>query len=120
MTKFIAQFESKIPKRSAFLLRRDSLEKATNSMRLYKENKKRPSVPKNFSPSQTRRPYLPGAEASEIDDPHPPSLPSSNDAGISPQVTRKSAFAMPDPKPISISNSAAKQVCEGITYTSRS
>ena len=126
VTKFIAQFESHSRKSNAFLLRRDSLEKARNSLRLYRGNKSRPSLSKVPPPNQVQAMSSSTSDGLQINgtQPHsiansmssdhgtqPHSIASSISADLSPQVSRKSAFAMHDPTPINIaSNSAAKQV----------
>ena len=110
VTKFIAQFESQSRRTSAFLLRRDSLERARNSLRLYKGNKKRPPLPKATPVTQDQTVHSASKEL-PMDALPPLSMPNSQDAGFSPQVPKKSMFALYDPTPINIaSTTAAKQV----------
>ena len=112
VTKFIAQFESQSRKTSAFLLRRDSLEKARNSLRLYKTNKKRPSLSKAIQPSNEKTLDASPSEGLLLDSSQLTGVVNSHSADPSPEVKRKSAFAMHDPTPVNIaSTSASKQVC---------
>lgn len=112
VTKFIAQFESQSRRTSAFLLRRDSLERARNSLRLYKENKKRPPLSKAIPVVQDQTVHVSASEELPTDDSQPLSMSKAQNADFSPQVSKKPAFAMYDPTPINIaSTSAAKQVC---------
>jgi len=121
VTKFIAQFESQSRKTSAFLLRRDSLEKARNSLRLYKTNKSRSSLYKVIHPGHEKlsKAIHPGhektldaspSESLLLDSSQFTGIANSQSADSSPDVNRKSAFAMHDPTPVNIaSTSASKQ-----------
>lgn len=109
VAKFIAQFESKSPKKNAFLKRRDSLEKARNSLRIYKERKRRGSLTKVHSPAQTTM----TSKLDSVDGHGRDGLGAAGSLDAlssSPQFGKRSAFAMHDPKPVNIA-STAKQVC---------
>lgn len=87
------------------------MEKARDSVRLYKERKRKPLIPKSqHSPSQVMTMKLNAADNHEGPDIHSLGVPSSVDiAASSPMDGKTSAFAMHDSKPVNIA-SAARQV----------
>ena len=108
VARAIAQFESKSPKRTAFLLRRDSLEKVSNSLRLYKEKKRAP-VARSIAPAananwasgsrQVEARSFEGQQSSSSGD-----MAYSLDQSQSPSMSKRPAFSMNDPKPVTYTN----------------
>ena len=115
VARAIKQFESKNPRKSEFLQRRDSLEKARNSLRLYKEKKRStmfgggstgsPSTHSGASsgpsPGKVSMTTTPAKKRSE-DVAKSHGLGGSLDSLTSPRMNKTSAFSMPDPKSVSI------------------
>ena len=115
VARAIKQFESKNPRKNEFLERRDSLEKARNSLRLYKEKKRSsmfgggstgsPGTPSSASsgpsPGKVSVTTTPAKKRSE-DVARSHGLGGSLDSLTSPRMKKASAFSMPDPKSVSI------------------
>ena len=103
VAKTIAQFECRSPKKNEFLLRRDSVEKARNSLRLYKE-KRRSSI--THSDEYFGSPKLSSLSSDSFDSPSSGSTVGSTGLDVasqflpsqgSPSLAKKPAFSMPDP-----------------------
>lgn len=116
VARAIKQFESNKPKRNAFLERRDSLEKARNSLRLYKDKKRSamfgggstgsPGTPSSASsgpsPGKASMTTTTPAKKRNEDVSRNNGLGGSLDSLTSPRMSKQSAFSMPDPKSVSI------------------
>ena len=114
VARAIKQFESKKPRKSEFLERRDSLEKARNSLRLYKEKKRStmfggsstgsPGTQSgaSSSPSLSKVMMTTPAKKRSEDVAKSHGLGGSLDSLTSPRMNKASAFSMPDPKSVSI------------------
>ncbi len=101
VAKAIAVFESNKPKQNEFLVRRDSLEKARNSLRLYKEKKRTTVIHSDDYSDSPKTTPLKTASGSRKTSVGNSTSGAATAVGSSASTGAKnSAFSMLDPAPV--------------------